>query len=344
MIIWKLEKLATREERSAVLEQCDHLSKRGFDIHKLTIDPLRSGWATPILTDHFRSGCAPIEAIRYASELLANRSKKAVLIEGIDLLKSEYSSEERRNLMRIYNDLSIPAAYNELTEKFLEINCIEPQAFRKFCEKLFNNLSRTIKLDLSEQYRSDRFETKFFKRYDCANPNIDFIGRLLLIKESDIAEILVDKNQSYVQIDHAIIQEASGDGPDHIKEIARFEHLNFISKKISNKLGRSLKSAIENGTLILDVYTCFPIVPLAFILNSGLATTLDQASEFIERYPITVSGGMNLARAPWNNPVLNSIISMHDIMLTKRAQFGLVHGNGGLGYKQGLTLLRLATL
>ena len=48
---------------------------------------------------------------------------------------------------------------------------------------------------------------------------------------------------------------------------------------------------------------------------------------------------MNLARAPWNNPALNGLITMYHQLMDSPQQFGLVHGNGGIGYRQGIAIL-----
>ena len=59
----------------------------------------------------------------------------------------------------------------------------------------------------------------------------------------------------------------------------------------------------------------------------------------IEGHPITVTGGMNLAGAPWNNPALHALIVMHERLLEGPEECGLVHGNGGVGGYQGVAIL-----
>jgi hypothetical protein len=48
---------------------------------------------------------------------------------------------------------------------------------------------------------------------------------------------------------------------------------------------------------------------------------------------------MNLARGAWNNPALNGLITMYQRMSEGDESIGLVHGNGGLGYRQGVAIL-----
>ena len=49
----------------------------------------------------------------------------------------------------------------------------------------------------------------------------------------------------------------------------------------------------------------------------------------------------NIARAPWNNPALNAVIAMYETLCARSAPatVGAVHGNGGLGYRQGVAIL-----
>ncbi|OLN28807.1 hypothetical protein DSOL_3884 [Desulfosporosinus metallidurans] len=48
---------------------------------------------------------------------------------------------------------------------------------------------------------------------------------------------------------------------------------------------------------------------------------------------------MNFARAPWNNPALNALIDMCKAMRKGVKNYGLVHGNGGIGEIQGVAIL-----
>jgi hypothetical protein len=48
---------------------------------------------------------------------------------------------------------------------------------------------------------------------------------------------------------------------------------------------------------------------------------------------------MNLAKAAWNNPALNSLILMHHRLCDSSQKIGLIHGNGGLGYRQGVAII-----
>lgn len=78
---------------------------------------------------------------------------------------------------------------------------------------------------------------------------------------------------------------------------------------------------------------------MAFLIISGLVDVLDELPEFLAQHSITITGGMNLARGAWNNPALNGLIMMYQRMCKGDESVGLVHGNGGLGYRQGVAIL-----
>jgi hypothetical protein len=84
------------------------------------------------------------------------------------------------------------------------------------------------------------------------------------------------------------------------------------------------------------------VVPLAFLVETGLAEgTVASLRAALQTAPLTVTGGMNLARAPWNNPVLHALAVMWARLRQEaRVEAGLLHGNGGLGGWQGLAVLR----
>ena len=95
----------------------------------------------------------------------------------------------------------------------------------------------------------------------------------------------------------------------------------------------------KKGNLLLEIYTCYPPVPIAFLLSTGMITNVRDLPIFLERYEMTVTGGMNLARAPWNNLALNGLIDMYEKLKESSTTYGLVRGNGGIGEIQGIALL-----
>src|SRR4051812_5063600 len=82
----------------------DELKNQNARRVELVIDPLEAGWDTPTLPNHFRSGCAPIDALAHAQRLLLENRADAVLIRGRDFLRPrpEHDLNLRRQQMAIY--------------------------------------------------------------------------------------------------------------------------------------------------------------------------------------------------------------------------------------------------
>ncbi|MCW8884132.1 MAG: hypothetical protein OQK12_02610 [Motiliproteus sp.] len=319
---------------------CSQISYR-----QLTIDPLRAGWNTPLAADHFRSGCAPIEALQRAEELIGQGQARAVLILGKDHLKSDYGRDERLDLMTIYgNNLPITQAYDQLAESFIHTHQLTEALFEKCRDSLFDNYWRTYnaKSKGSVEAPDDRWYqplTKRFRGVDCANPIIDFEGALLLV-DSDLAETLNIPKQLQIRLAGVDVQLALGDGPAYIKEIAEYQHLQLAYRNCCAQANADFAEIFNQRRGLLEVYSCYPVVPMAFMTVSGLVQSLWHLPEWLSEYAVTMTGGMNLARAPWNNPSLNGLITAyHQLLRDETKKLALVHGNGGLGYRQGVALL-----
>jgi hypothetical protein len=103
--------------------------------------------------------------------------------------------------------------------------------------------------------------------------------------------------------------------------------------------GVDLVREFQARRLLLDVYTCYPPIPLAFLLTCGFASSPAELLRLLADYEITLTGGLNLAGAPWNNPVLHGLITAYRQLPQTPARRFLIHGNGGIGESQGLILL-----
>ncbi len=329
------------------LDHCLELEHKikayGYDIHKLHIDSLGVDWNSPEGADNFRSGCAPIEALAYACELI-KQGKPAVLICGEDNIKTGYSRDERIEKMAVFG--SVMDAYNELAQCFLKKHQLDESTFRELTNDLFNNYVVSYRKVLGDNFSSKLLPsenwfqpiTSLFRGVDCANPLIDFKGRVLIVNES-LAEQLGCAAQNMIVIKAVSLRRLDKDGLDQIDEIVKYEHLHDAYHSCCYKSQVDFKAELEKGNALLDVYTCYPIVPMAFLLASGLIASLAELPSFLNKHSITITGGMNLARAAWNNPALNAMISMYHCLLHDDKQYGMVHGNGGLGYRQGVALL-----
>jgi hypothetical protein len=321
-------------------------SELGVEPRVLTIDPLSVDWHSELDRDHFRSGCAPVEAMHRARALIASGEEVAVIIHGRDLLRTEYSSDERRQAMSIYPDgVPLTEAYDRLTGAFIAKNTIEKTQFLALRDALFENYWRTYQSANPAATRPDSrwFEaiTPLFRGVDCANPVIDFEAKLLLVSDAAARDLLLSEREM-VEVVAVGVGQLASDGPEAIAEILPYQHLKDAVCEIETATGLSLRQLQRRGELCLDLYTCYPVVPLACLLATQLVSHPDQLLEFIEHNPITLTGGMNLARGPWNNPALNGLVAMFETLSQqpqREQAYGLVHGNGGLGYRQGLVLM-----
>jgi hypothetical protein len=89
------------------------------------------------------------------------------------------------------------------------------------------------------------------------------------------------------------------------------------------------------------VYSCYPVVPIAFLLKSGLAAAPADVLRLLAAYEVTVTGGLNLAKAPWNNTTLSAIVQMVPMLRSERSsRYGAVHSNTAFGYQQAFAILR----
>tara|TARA_B100000446_G_scaffold46105_1_gene42038 strand:- start:2190 stop:3251 length:1062 start_codon:yes stop_codon:yes gene_type:complete len=321
-------------------------SEIGITPRALTIDPLSADWHSDLAKDHFRSGCAPIEAVCTAKQLILSGEEGAVLIRGKDLLRTGYTSSERREAMAIFDsEVPLMESYDQLASVFARQQGVSGASFIALRDALFENYWRTFSSCSlgAKRPAASWFNavTPLFRGVDCANPVVDFEGAVLLVSQSVCRDMqLVDDVGVAVVAAESVTLEQ--DGPEAIEAIASYQHLKAVSNRLISEGLAPLSDLFERGQLKLDLYTCFPVVPLACLLATGIVDSADKLEAFLKHHPITQTGGMNLARAAWNNPALNGLISMFESLQQEPSatrSFGLVHGNGGLGYKQGLVLL-----
>ncbi|MDP7592832.1 MAG: hypothetical protein QF552_09105 [Litorilituus sp.] len=315
----------------------------------LVIEPLKADWHSPEKENHFRSGCAPIEALAKAKELIENGAS-AVVISGEDHIKTGYSREERLSKMAVYGQsYPLTQAYTDLARAFSEHHAITKQQFKKCSSALFENYKISFCNALSDRYSPDFLPdlrwhkpiTDLFRGIDCANPMVDFSGRLLITRE-DIAEQLgVDKSQ-WLKVKAVGLSRLEGDGHEFLTDIAQYEHLHKAYQQACNEANIDFVHQFKAGNALLETYTCYPVVPMAFLLVSGLVDALEDIPEFLAEHSITITGGMNLGKAAWNNPALNALVLMYHRLCGGQEKLGMIHGNGGLGYRQGVAIVACA--
>jgi hypothetical protein len=341
---------AKRQDEVGSLDQVllleSQLLQRGITPKYLVIEPLKADWHSPEKAHHFRSGCAPIEALAEAKKLIEN-GEAAVVISGQDNIKTGYSREERLRKMAVYGQsYPLTQAYTDLARTFSENNAITEQQFKEFAFALFENYQISFRNALSDTFTPELLPdlrwykpiTELFRGVDCANPMVDFSGRLLLTR-ADIAEQLgVDKSQ-WLKVKAVGLKRLDGDGRDFLTDISRYDHLQEAYQQACDEADIDFVQLFKGGEALLETYTCYPVVPMAFLLVSGLVDILEDIPDFLAKHSITITGGMNLARAAWNNPSLNALVLMHQRLCNGPEKFGLIHGNGGLGYRQGIAIV-----
>ncbi len=318
------------------------LSEAGINIHHLTIDPLSTDWHSPLPPGHFRSGAAPTEALTQALSILESPDT-AVVISGHDPLRTGYDKSERAGRMAIYGqDYSLIDAYTDLSKTFANHHGFSHSQFRRFAQALYDNYLQTF----SEQYPDAsqpgaawfKPVSNLFRGVDCANPVQDFSGQLILCNTKTADRLAIPLSQR-VEVLGASCITLPEDGKAAIPEIVQYQHLQSAFQQACQQANIDFRKECICGNAILDVYTCFPVVPMAFLLKTGFVSSADALPHFLAEYPVTVSGGMNLAKGPWNNPALSSLIDCYDALTSGRSRLAGVHGNGGLGYKQGFVIL-----
>ena len=331
----------------------DAIEALGVTPIKLTIEPLSADWHSDQEPNHFRSGCAPIMALEHAQQLIS-QGHQAVIISGEDAVKSGYQREERHQLMSVYaDDYSIAQLYNDLADEFIKYNKVSDKVFIELAQALFNNHCRSHQI-AKQQHRThfsppgDKWfnhVTKLFRGVDCANPLVDFSGRLLLCSESLTQQLNIDKSTT-VKVSGVGLGIMDIDEMKQLPLIARYEHLSDAYQHACQQADVDLNALIVDNKVLMEIYTCYPVVPLAFLISSGLVKSLHEVPAFLSQHLMTITGGMNLARAPWNNPALNGLIEMYHLLCSnsdnnaRTHSYGLVHGNGGLGYRQGIAILQ----
>lgn len=322
----------------------------GLTLTELVIDPLRTDWHSPLEPNHFRSGCGPIEALSAAQRLIA-AGAPAVVISGQDDLRSGYARDERLRLMAVYgDDYPLTQAYNELAERFIHRHGADATLFQQLAHHLFENYKCSYRHVIADTLAAEQLPdprwyqhiTPLFRGVDCANPLVDFDGRILLCSEQLAAQLAIPAHQQ-VEVSGVGLGLLPNDGKDHVDEIVSYSHLETAYRDACAAAQINFAERFRQGDALLEAYTCYPVVPMAFLLASGLVDMLDDIPAFLAQHRITITGGMNLAKGPWNNPALNSLIDMYHRLCDSDSTLGAVHGNGGLGYKQGVAILQRRT-
>ncbi|WP_394707220.1 hypothetical protein [uncultured Desulfobacter sp.] len=299
----------------------------------------------------YKTGAGPIQAMTDAGELIKNDLYDAIFIFGHEPLLSDtrnYGRETIKKAMEIFEDVGLIECYDLLARQLCRETDISNDEFRELTDNLFNNYSRTFRNKLGTPLDSSRGKilhdlgTDLFCLTDCANPNIDFAGGLIVANNRTADQLKIPKDRR-VQVSGSTysIVEGSPKSIDSItgKNNNLFPHLKdaFLRAQADSQI--DIIREFQNKNLLLEAYTCYPPIPIALLLATGFVNNINKISEFLKHHEITVTGGMNIARAPWNNPALNGLIEVTKLLVKGNSQYGMVHGNGGIGEAQGITVL-----
>jgi hypothetical protein len=138
------------------------------------------------------------------------------------------------------------------------------------------------------------------------------------------------------------LKQQCDDGVEHIPEIVSYEHLTAAYEEACEQAGLNLSELLLCGRARIEIYSCFPVVPIAFLLATGLARDADEIKSLLREHPVTITGGLNLGRAPWNNSTLSAMVQATELIRAGVRVIG-VHSNAALGYKQGFAVLTAPT-
>jgi hypothetical protein len=323
------------------------LDSRGLRTEQLAIAPLRMPWKEPLPPGYLRGATAPLKAIAIARASFAAGRADALLLTGTDHLRSGYAPEDRKRLMRVFDGGETHlAGYALLAEKFIEAAGISKALFRTLAEHLFENYRRTCRVrSLQCAEPGERWFARvneYFRGVDCANPYVDFSGAILILSER-VAEICEIPAENRICIRACELREAGSDTIADIPTVVRYAHLEAAYAAACRQAELDFARRFLAGDALLEVYSCYPVVPLAFFLRSGLVPTLSRVPELLQYFDVTVTGGLNLGRAPWNNTTLNAIVAITERLRDPgEKKLAGVHSNGSLGYQQGFLLLERA--
>jgi hypothetical protein len=243
--------------------------------------------------------------------------------------------------MRAYGARSFLQAFDELAGVLLERLSLTSRELDELADCLFENYWRTWSTLNPGAARPDArwFEkvTPHFRGVDCANPSIDFEGALLATTSERALAVGCDPATAVAVRGMSVVQQCD-DGIEHIREIVSYDHLRKAYQEACQQAGVNVGELWLRGDARIEIYSCYPVVPIAFLLATGLAGDTSGIKRLLAEHPATITGGLNLGRAPWNNSTLSAIVQAVAMIRAGTPIIG-VHSNAALGYKQGCLVL-----
>ena len=327
----------------------ERLQSAGRRIVNFEISASGDGWDTPLPDTTLRCACAPMLAINKAGDLFAAGQSDAVVIHGRDNLRTDYKNrkDERNRLLEIYGAGKgrILEGYQKLAEEFLDYWRLSLDEFRRAAQAIFDNHLRVWQQSHpdgappGEQWFD--FISELFRGVDCANPSVDFEGAMVVAGEKAMQDCDFGGTR-YARIAGCAVEQACEDGLETTPEIVPYKHLAAAYAGACRAAGVDFAQAYKAGDALLEIYTCYPVVPMGFLLATGFVERFAEIIPLVEKFPLTVTGGLNLAKAPWNNTTLQALAEVTATLQRKDTpDLAGVHSLGALGYLQAFAVLEL---
>ncbi|MBR2551690.1 MAG: hypothetical protein IKF05_01685 [Erysipelotrichaceae bacterium] len=301
--------------------------------------------------NYYRTGAGPIHALADAKLYIENGLCDAVAIfayEPLYMCKKKLGGAAIRKAMDIFDGVNLISCYNRLAEQLCQELGIQTEEFKKISDALYDNYIRTYSALYGENsFSRDRGRMLedmggyLFHLTDCANPNVDFAGGMILCNDETYRAF--NKEETHVVLDSAACKMVYGN-PNKTAAITEngeiLPHLRKISEALEKESGIRMKEELDKDDLLLAAYTCYPTSPFGLLFACDLVRSVEEIYPFLERHEITVEGGMSLGRAPWNCSAFRNAILIAQKLSASSQHYGLVHGNGGMGETQGLALFK----
>lgn len=322
------------------------LEASNLKTHHLTSAVLRMGWHGKTVPENcVVSACSPMAAAEIAQDMFTRGEADAVVLNASDHIRSDYTKEERARLMVAFAGGETHLdGYVHVAEHFAKHNDLTIPQFRDIAAALFANYQLTSRRDYPDRPEPDArwFDliNPYFRGVDCANPYVDFDGGLVFLTE-EAADACNVAMRDRVKVMGNRMTELGEDTLAWAPEIAKYDHLADVYRLVCEEAAVDFTDLFIQKQALLEVYTCYPVVPMGFLTASGIAANEQEIPELLQSHEVTLTGGLNLGRAAWNNTTLNNIITMVERLTSgDRPKIGGVHGNGSIGYQQGFMILQ----
>ena len=324
------------------------LKDKNYRVAEYEISSSTDGWQTDLPPHRLRCACAPLIAINQGRQLMVDGEIDAVVIQGREHLKSDFQGrkDERNRLMKIYGEgkCGILDGYEKLAQAFIAHHDISADDFRRTSGEIFENHWRVWQgLNPDATRPAETWfnpVTPLFRGVDCANPSVDYDGCLVIVSD----EVLHETDfglKSYSQIAACDVQQLCPDDPEFVEQIVSYDHIATCFANACAEANIDFKSVFRSNQALLDIYSCYSVVPMGFLMATGFVENFAEIPAFAEEFPFTITGGLNLAKAPWNNTTVQTLASMfHALKSNQTPNIGGVHSIGALGYLQGFTILK----